>query len=178
MICIVIACLLGGLVGSFCAIYVFGTRTWRTETFSDFLRRWSLTAAPTIVGPILAYFTLFQDYALKGTCLGAYFLSLVLTTILTIALIARLLVGSLAPPNIPHEYLKAYRRHLLLKFLLGGYAAIRKEVEAIESRAEKAESRDFSRAQLSEEEKRLSEKLKLSREDLKQVDDSAKRLLE
>ncbi|MHC4476933.1 MAG: hypothetical protein ACYTEL_14905 [Planctomycetota bacterium] len=175
MVHIVVACLLGGLVGFFCAIYVFGARTWGRE---GFLRRCSLTVGVTIAAPIVAYFTLFQDFPLKEWCLAAYFLSLLLTLIMTIAFIGWLAVSSLAPGFIPPRILRPYHRLLLLTFFFSGYPGVREKLQALIDLVERASTAEFNPGDLSEDDRKLCDELKLSPYDLRQICDAAGRFLQ
>lgn len=174
---IVVAILLGATVGFLFARYVFCTPSRSTKTFGSFLKRYGPASGFAIGAPIIAYLTLFEQPAHKDVCLIAYFLSLLITMILTIAFVGWLVISSVISHSVRPEVLKACRRHYLLMFCFRGYPAIEKEFQAIENMVKKLSNNEVSPQNISEEEKRLCDELTITPKDLKQIFDAARRHL-
>ena len=177
MFYIIFAILLGAIVGFFFVRYVFGSPSRSNEAFGSMLKRSGLIGAPAIALPFIVCFGLFEEAVHKELFLIVYFLSLLVTSIMTISFIGWLVISSITPTSLPSKVIKLAYKRLFLAFCFRGYPAVEKQFEVIENMVSKIKSNEFTPENMSEEEQSLCDELKMTLQDLKQICDAAKRHL-
>jgi len=145
---VIVASLLGVVVGFLFVRYVLVAPGRGEKTFTDCLKKYGLSGGFSIGLPIASYFVFRRMYVINEACLLAYFLVFLVTVILIFLLVCWLLCGSVTAQSIPPTILKSYRKNLLLTLLIGGYPDVENHLEALRTLTQVSIRTSFDAGQL------------------------------